>query len=82
VEVLVTVFVAVGKGNLQGPVAHSPRDAARAFFQRYPTKRICHVGEYDQVGAALRFDFEHHRAWSTITPSQIDELLPEEVMAA
>ena len=68
-----------GRGNVTGPRCDTPRAAAKAFFARYPLRKICHVQEYG-VGphGRLQLDIRKHRFWTEITTAQVDTLLPDQ----
>ena len=58
-----------------GPITSSPRDAAEAFFERYPLKRRCTVAEgYPQGGMFI--SHMRGRRWFDITRQNI-HILPD-----
>ena len=62
-------------GSLTGPVCPTPRDAAEKFFQRYPLKRRCSIGEgYMQY--KMFITPMSCRRWLDITRSTM-EILPD-----
>jgi hypothetical protein len=71
-----TRYMAIGRNNITGPVKDTPREAAQAFFERYPTKRICSVTEGYTDGFRWRSVPTKHKYWRDITPSQVNDLLP------
>jgi hypothetical protein len=71
-----TKFMAIGKGNVTGPAANTPRDAALAFFDRYPNRRLCSVVEGSIDGPRWLTVPRKHRYWRDITRKQINEMLP------
>ena len=72
-----TKFMGIGKGSITGPACNTPREAAQAFFERYPNRRLCSVVEgEDRAPRWLTMPFKH-RYWRDITRNQIDTLLPE-----
>lgn len=71
-----TQYMAIGRNNITGPAMDTPREAAQAFFERYPMKRICSVTEGYTDGFRWRSVPTKHKYWRDITPSQVNELLP------
>jgi hypothetical protein len=69
-----TYFQAIGRGSLQGTIEPSPRAAAEAFFERYPTRKLCHIVEGEKVNAVLKTTPLVHRYWLHITRALIDTL--------
>lgn len=65
-------------GSMTGPVCLTPRSAAELFFQRYPLKRRCSIGEgYMQAG--LFITPMRARRWLDITRRTLD-ILPDVYM--
>ena len=73
-----TKFMAIGKGNMTGPAQLTPREAALAFFTRYPMKRLCSVVEGSIDGPRWLTVPRKHRYWRDVTRKMIDELFPAE----
>ena len=71
-----TKYIAHGRNNITGPAMDTPREAAQAFFERYPMKRICSVTEVYMDGFRWRSVPTKHKYWRDITPSQVNDLLP------
>ena len=74
-----TQFMAIGKGSVTGPSLRTPRDAAHAFFERYPHKRVCSVVEGELVHQTFRSQPRVHKYWRDITRKMVDQLLPDMV---
>jgi hypothetical protein len=71
-----TKFLAIGKGSCV-VAADTPRDAARAFFERYPMRRLCSVQEGYYRGSTWNSEYRVHRVWRDVSRTHIDTLLPD-----
>ncbi len=72
-----TQFKAFGKGDISGDPCSTPRDAAHAFFKRYPSRRVCSVLEGNMEHGRWRTKPLVHRYWRDVSRTQIDALLPD-----
>lgn|GEM_PF-5937919 len=52
----------------------TPRQAAKAFFERYPTKRKCTIGEGTFDGPVFQSVLCKDRVWLDVTRNLIPEL--------